>query len=121
MKKMFPSRAFSILVMGFCLLNSASYAHDGQDEIRQTLGLIDMRMGNTQKMMLSNLGHPDPDYDLRYMALLIAQEKTALKLSQEASKSALKPEVKQLALQQASEHATRIEQLETKVQQWFNQ
>jgi uncharacterized protein (DUF305 family) len=122
MKKQLLQLTLLTALSGACLFSlNVGYAHDGgASEARETVGFMEMRMASVQKMMLSNLGKPDSDYDLRYMALLIAQEKAALKLSQEASQSALKPEVKQLALQQVAEHTARIEQLQNRTRQWFN-
>src|SRR5438132_6118557 len=96
-----------------------SDAHQGQ-EMKLTGDMSkDMTMMN--HMMMQKLGKKDPDFEKRFVDMMIPHHEWAILMAKQALTEANRPELKEMAQNIIKDQEKEIEQLKKWRQQWYGQ
>lgn len=76
-----------------------------------------MRMMN--EMMVKQLGQTDPDYEKRFIDMMIPHHEGAVLMAKHALEHANRPEVKEMAQKMIDSQQKEIEQLKKWRQEWY--
>ena len=79
----------------------------------------DMRMMND--MMVKHLGRTDPDYEKRFIDLMIPHHEGAIQMAKHALRHANRPELKEMVEKTITDQQKEIEQLKKWRQDWYGQ
>ena len=98
---------------------NASAAHEGHTNHQISHADMPKHMAEMNTMLVKHLGESDPEYDKRFIDLMIPHHEGAVLMAKHALKHSTHPEIKQMATKAIKEQQKEIEQLKQWRKTWY--
>lgn len=96
-----------------------SSAQSSQHSGHQMSGNMTQEMRMMNDKMEQHLGQQDPEYEKRFIDMMVVHHQGAIQMSRNALQNANRPELKAMAKKAIEDQQKEIEQLQTWREQWY--